>query len=107
MVQVEKSQEDTEGYAGVQDASLGPGLEVGYGTAGALRNLARALDIGIRAKSEDWGLGVRHRLRSVRCIQYAGAGAQDVWASQMDLVQATRRQSPPLSVYVLFLLLRK
>lgn len=36
------------GYAGVQDVSLDPGLEVGYGTAGALRNLAKALAMGFR-----------------------------------------------------------
>ena len=36
------------GYAGVQDISLDSDLEVGYGTAWALRNLARALDMGFR-----------------------------------------------------------
>lgn len=36
------------GYAGVQHISLDPGLEVGYGTAGALRNLTRTLYTGFR-----------------------------------------------------------
>ena len=35
-------------YADVQDVSLDPGLEVEYGTAGALRNLSRTLDMGFR-----------------------------------------------------------